>query len=168
MPKKKQNEEDPWKNSKAKKLLTQDLISGEIPLDSDDMQPMIVYHQRPEFIDFEYTRFRDRLRELRNQIIEKTARAASDSAAHARDRQIYPKPTHNHRGEPRWEGSEAERLLRVDMDENKHKNMKPMELYNTREEYYDNYKLVVFRKHIDQEERCRKFLVYWAKKNMNS
>jgi hypothetical protein len=140
---------------------------SQIPLDND-MEPMDVYHQRPEFADFEYARFRDRLRELRRQIIDKNDSATSDSAALARDRQIYPKATHNHRDEPRWEGSEAARLLGLDMDEDKHKSMKPMELYNSREEYYDNYKLLVFRKHIDQEERRRKFLVYWASKNKNS
>ena len=70
-----------------------------------------------------------------------------------------------HRDEPRWEQSEAERLLRVDMNEDKHKTMRPNELYNSRTEYTNNYPLTVFRKHIDQEERRRKMLSYYAAKN---
>ena len=51
------------------------------------------------------------------------------------------------------------------MDEGKHKSMKPFELYQSRKEYYDKYLLVVFRGHIDHEERCRKFLAYHAAKS---
>jgi hypothetical protein len=152
-----------WKDSDAKKLLYQDLISGLIPL--EDMEPRVVYLQRPEFADFEISHFRDRLRDLRRQITDKNNSAASDSAALARDRLIYPKKTHNHRGEPRWEGSEAERLLRLDMDDGKHNRMKPMDLYNSREEYYANYPLAVFRGHINQEDKRRKYIAYRSSKS---
>ena len=106
MPKK--NQPPTWKNSKAKNLLEEDLISGAIPLDSDDMKLMDVYHQRPEFSHFVYAHFRDRLRDLRRQIKDKNDRATSDSAALAHGQQIYPKATHNHRGEPPWEGLKTE------------------------------------------------------------
>jgi hypothetical protein len=160
MPTKNSEGQKSWKDSEAKKLLEKDLISGLIPLNSDDMKPGIVYFQRPEFAEFEYGRFRDRLRDLRRQLIELKARASSDSAAYACDREIYPKTTHNNRGEPRWEGSEAERLLRMDMDHDAHKNVTPKELYRSRQEFYNNYPLTVFRKHIDQEERRRKYFEY--------
>ena len=75
----------------------------------------------------------------------------------------------NHRGELRWEGSEAERLLRLDMDEGKHTTMTPFDLYCSRSEYSDHYPLKVSRKHIDQEERPRKMLAqYTTKKNKQS
>jgi hypothetical protein len=41
MPKKK---ETTWKDSEAKRLLIQDLMSGEIPLDPKEMEPAQVYH----------------------------------------------------------------------------------------------------------------------------
>jgi hypothetical protein len=68
------------------------------------------------------------------------------------------------RGEPRWEGSEAVRLLRLDMDEGKHHTMRPRDLYQTRPQYYEKYPLTVFRGHIDQEERRRKYFVFLKKK----
>ena len=159
-----------WQKSDAKKLLLQDLRSGEIPLDSESMTPRDAFFQRPEFAEFGgYENFPSRLRSARQHIACKNDRAASDCAALAHDRKIYPKPDNNHRGEPRWEGSEAERLLRNDMDEDKHKQMKPELLYNAREEYYKNYPLKVFREHIYQEEKRRKFLAQYGshKKGMN-
>jgi hypothetical protein len=157
-----------WKGSKARDLLEKDLISGDIPLDVDVMDAKEVYLQRPEFANFEYAQFRERLRYLRNQIKEKKDSATSASAALSRDRQIYPKASHNHRGEPRWEGSEMERLLRLDMDDGKDKSLKPIDLYQSRKEYSENYTLSVFRKHIDQEQRRRKMLAYYATKNNNT
>jgi hypothetical protein len=50
------------------------------------------------------------------------------------------------------------------MDEKKHRTVKPRELYLTRQQYHDNYSLKVFRGHIDQEERRRKYIVYLKKK----
>jgi hypothetical protein len=160
------NKPPAWRNSKAKKLLEEDIKHGRIPLDHN-MDPHHVYLQRPEFAEFEYARFRARLRDLRTVIIDKVDCAASDSAALAHDRQTacYPKPTHNHQGKLRWEGGEAERLLHLDMDDNKHNRMKPEMLHITRGEY-QHYPITVFRNHIDQEVRARKFLAYHrAKKN---
>ena len=76
----------------------------------------------------------------------------------AHGRRIHPEATHNQRGVPRWDGSKAQRLLRLDMDEGKHKNTKPMELFNSRPEYYEKYELKVFRGHICQEQRKRKLV----------
>ena len=158
-----------WQNSKAKKLLLQDLCMGTIPLDSKTMPPCEVYRQRPEFAEFDgnYKNFPGRLRTARQQIIHKNNCSASDSAALAHDRQIYPKTANNHRGEPRWEGSETEQLLRLDIDASRHKAMSPQQLYQSRKEYYDNYSLSVFRQHIYQEEKRRKFLAHFGSRNTN-
>ncbi len=88
----------------------------------------------------------------------KQASAVSDSAALANDRLLHPVPTHNHRGEPRWEGSEAQRLLRQDIDLGNHLDLMPRDLFMSEPDYYDNYPLEVFRKHIEQEVKLRKFL----------
>jgi hypothetical protein len=49
------------------------------------------------------------------------------------------------------------------MDEGKHRTMKPSELRQTRQQY-QNYPIRVFRGHIEQEERARKYIVYLKKK----
>jgi hypothetical protein len=50
----------------------------------------------------------------------------------------------NHRGEPRGRVG-AERLLRLDMDEKKHRTLKPRELYLTRQQYQTTIRSKVFR-----------------------
>jgi hypothetical protein len=58
------NKKNPnWHTSEAKKLLENDLTSGKIPLHNgtDGMEPKDVYLQRPEFAEFTYEYFRDRL-----------------------------------------------------------------------------------------------------------
>jgi hypothetical protein len=128
-----------------------------------EMKPQDVYLQRPEFAKFKYENFRSNLCNLRKDIIAKKASAVSESASLAKYRRAHPKEALNHRGEPRWDDSEAERLLRLDMDEGKHRTMKPSELRQTRHQYLA-YPKTVFRGHIDQEERRRKYIVYLKKK----
>jgi hypothetical protein len=120
-------DDDEWEHSDAKKLLKGDLLSGKIPLDGEGMTPQEAYLQRPEFIasDPKYKRFPNRLRALREQLIAKNDRADEDREALLHDRKLHPIPERNHRGELRWEGSEVQRLLRLDMDSGKHKTMKP-------------------------------------------
>jgi hypothetical protein len=63
-----------------------------------------------------------------------------------------------HRGEPRWEGSQAKRLLTCDINNGKHETLMPQALYNTQKEYKD-YPLTMFWKHIYQEvKQCCKFV----------
>jgi len=119
-----------------------------------------VYQRRDEFRIFEYPHFRDRLNDLRKQIRQKKNHAARDSAALAHDRGIYPKPPLNHRGEPQWEGSAAERLLRKDLKQrNENDNIKPEQLWLSRDEY-QNFHEDTFQQHIHQEVRASKYRVY--------
>jgi hypothetical protein len=155
-----------WRNSEAKRLLSEDLIKCRIPLSNEEMDAKEVYLQRPEFSQFQFENFRDRLRDLRKQMIACKHQASLDNDSLARDEKMLNREEkkHNQNGEPRWEGSEAEHLLRADMDSNQHKIMRPKELYSTRKEYYETFSLAVFRKHIDQEERRRKFLAQYQSK----
>jgi hypothetical protein len=102
-------------------------------------------------------KFASRLRSARTQVLNDRCRAASDKALLEHDRTIHPKQPMNYRGEPEWDGSEAQEQLRKDMDEGKHTTMKPLLLYSSHEEY-KKFPLAVFRKHIYQETNRRKFL----------
>jgi hypothetical protein len=126
----KKNEQQ-WKNSEAKELLRKALINGDISLDGSMKQQDVygLFSTRPEFANYaDYNAFLGRLHALQKQLNDEK-NAASDAAALAHDRQIFPKATHNHRGELRWEGSEAERFLRLDIDDGNHERMKPQDLY---------------------------------------
>jgi hypothetical protein len=143
-----------WEKSPAKKLLANDIISGTVP---DTMHWGEVFGKRPEYQATARRLFANRLKSLREQINRAKGIAANEETALAHDRSLFPVPTHNYRGEPRWEGSEAERLLKEDVGNGLHKTMEPRQLYQTRPQYHNNYPLEVFRGHIYQEVRFVKF-----------
>ena len=162
------NKPPAWGTSEAKELLEKDLRSGRIPLDkSKEWTSKRVYDlpDRPQFRLFEYKRFVGNLRNLRNRIKELSQEATAAALALAHDRLIHPVAALNHQqgGAPRWEDSLAQKWLNEDIDEGKHETMQPQQLRATREEY-KKFDKGVFAKHIYQEVRTRKFLVYLKEK----
>jgi hypothetical protein len=156
-----------WRSSKAKSLLTEDLVNETIPLSNDEMDAYDVYLSRVEFTEFPFNNFRNNLRALRKKIEEKRQLALEEDAALEHDRNLFPKSEFNQRGQPRWEGSDAERLLKLDMDQGHHLLQKPRELWGSRIEY-QVFSRKVFRKHIYQEERSRKFRLYISSKKASA
>jgi hypothetical protein len=147
-----------WRNSEAKKVLLQFIECGDIPRDGS-MPPKIVWNAfclpRREFLRFTYKRFPPRLRSLLDSYNECVLHSARDFAAMINDRLLFP-PVATRK--PLWEGSEGQRLLKLDVDEKKHETMTPKQLYQTRPEYFEHNTLLVFRNHIYQEVRLRKFV----------
>ena len=150
MAKKGQTKLTKWAKSNAKALLRQDLRQGDIPLETKEMPPQDVYIQRTEFTKYPYNNFRANLQNLRIDIVEDDRRAAEEAAILARDMQIRPLAMANPRGYPRWKGSTAEKLLKKDIDDGKHKMFRPQELRSQRDEY-QQFPKDVFCKHIHQE-----------------
>jgi hypothetical protein len=145
-----------WRYCATKKLLSEDILSGAIP---EDMHWHDVYWQRPEYAESKWDLFAGRLDSLRQQISHAKDRNTTEEAALVHDRALFPIPTHNHRGEPRWDGSEAQRLLKEDVAAGIHETMKPQQLYQTHPQYND-YSLAVFRGHLYQEVRFVKFCTW--------
>jgi hypothetical protein len=146
-----------WVSSRAKKLLKKDIVEGRVTI---DMEAQYVYGTRDEFMEYELKNFTTNLRNLHAAIEKEQDRAVVDSDAYAHDILIHPLILQGPSGYPQWQGSEAARLLKIDIEEEKHKSMKPSDLRNTQEEY-KRFPLKVFRKHIDQEVRSRKDSLYW-------
>ncbi|CAB9507153.1 hypothetical protein SEMRO_295_G110320.1 [Seminavis robusta] len=117
------------------------------------------YQDEAAFEKVPWKNFSDRLKRLRNKVVDKNNRSKRDADALVHDRKIYPTQTHNEQGQLRWHGSEAEKLLEKDVDEEKHISMTKIELYNSRLEY-QHFNLRVFRGHVYQELKKRKFLAY--------
>ena len=112
---------------------------------------MDIYLKRPEFaIPGGFKNFPNRLRSARAHVLEKTRRAEADNEALIEDRRLFPGPVGH------WHGSEAQSLLKVDIDKGKHLVLKPNELYTSREEY-QQFSLQCFRGHIYQEINSRKY-----------
>jgi len=72
----------PWRYSKAKELLTQDIVDGTV---EDWRPPSDVLLMRPEYAPYEYENFVTNLRTLRKGLIKQQELADADAAALAHD-----------------------------------------------------------------------------------
>jgi len=155
----------PWQKSVAKALVEEGLYQGWIPLDAKNMGPKQVYEMREEFKEYKYENFRSNLYELRKKIKAGLDRAEEEEKWLEHDRRMFPKPMMNHRGEPRWEGSRAEKRVKHDIDDGSYPIMTPKQLYLLRDEYKE-YSLETIRKHLHQEIQSRKYINYLKSKNV--
>jgi hypothetical protein len=162
--KKKKGKKPKWETSEAKKLLQKDLEEGRV---TAQMAPDEVYAMKDEYREFKYENFRNNLLTLKKKAEQNGDSAAFDSAALANDEKIYPRPATAAAGYPRWDRSDAERLLKVDVDKGKHAQMTPQKL-RACETAYEEFPLEVFRKHIYQETRSRKDTAYWMDRREKS
>jgi hypothetical protein len=151
------NEPSPWKDSQAKKLLRQDILDGKVV---DSMTPMQIFQMRPEYAPYGLKKFRSNWYSLRDSIKDNQAKASSDSDALAHDLRIRPPVAYTSKGYPRWDGSDAQRLLKQDVNTGLTNSIKPRVLRETRMEY-QAFPLKVFREHIHQEHRSRIEKGYW-------
>lgn len=158
-----------WRTSKAKEHLKGLLVDGTIPLDFR-MTPMDIFTKyckdHPSFKEFQDTaNFKNRLCSLRDTIATKFECARADDEALTHDRLIHPVPKVDCHGVPRWDGSEAKKLLADAIDAKIYPDvMTPKELWETEEEF-QKFPLDVFRRHIQQEIKTRKFIHQYCPPN---
>ena len=70
----------------------------------------------------------------------------------------HPPSFHSHKGYIHWQYSEAQELLKEDLEAELHKTMSRMDLYGSRSEYHENFPLKAFRDKVNQEIRTAKYL----------
>lgn len=151
--------EDKWnKTNPIRTQLKDDLANEFIPT---TMDAATAWHKRPEYKEMELNLWKSRFNGMRKIVREGKERASSDAIDLSNDRKIHPRPQVNERGTPLWIGSDAEVLLGIDIDDGKHKEMEPKQLYESRQQYQD-FTLQEFRRHIYQEEQTRKWRKQWV------
>lgn len=101
--------------------------------------------------------FTSRLLGLRFQVKRDKGRAIDDEKALKVALQNHPPPCNNHRGEPQWNGSEAQLLLKEAMDLGKHLAMRPSDLRMTKPQF-QAFSKDTFRWKVRQELRTKKYL----------
>ena len=145
-----------WENSWAKEILREAIKCGDITSDHT-YDEMHVWH--PEVEKTDRQKLPGRVRGLRQQVDQDKTAAQSDAIALAHDRKLFPIPDTNYRGEPRWQGSNAEKILKSDIKDGKHLLCKPSEYYQLHKEY-EPYSVDVIRAHIYQEVKFQKYCLY--------
>lgn len=152
----------PWQHSEAKKVLTSDILDGSA---SSDMSWRQVFAMREDLYTPYKKNFATNLRNLRKSLKSLQERADEDRAAVVHDLALFPRSSVNPRGEPRFDGSEAQRLLKQDVaNEDEGEGLKPMAFWLSRDEY-QVFRLVVFRDHLYQERNQRLRKSYWLNLN---
>lgn len=156
----KKKKEEKWnKKNLVRQQLKKDLAAGFIKITDDAKTAWTSRAVYAAIKPFEL--WKSRYNGMVKIVQEGMERAAEDANDLYHDRLLHPRPTHNKTGQPEWIEHEAKELLEYDMDDNKHKEMSPQELYNSRLQYQD-FSLEVFRGHIYQEEQTRKWRKQWV------
>ena len=151
----------PWRNSNAKKLLKDDIANGHV---SSSMPAKDVYQMRSNvYKRYKFNNFKANLESLRKQVTRDKNRADEDLTAFLHDMEIRPATVEA--GYPRWQDSEADQLLKTDIEAGIGTSLKPEQLWKSRTEY-QSFPLHVFRKHIYQEIRAETEKSYWLHKKM--
>ena len=148
-----------WGKSAAKQVLKKWFREKLIPTDYQSAEQVWKDHCKDNaaFARMEFdSAFVRRLGTVRDDYVKKLDRCQKDLQAYNIAKRNHPTPELNHRGEPQWNGSPAQKLLKDAIAKGEHKGVKPADLRATREEY-QVYSLQTFRDHIYQEERLLKF-----------
>lgn len=148
-----------WQFSWAKEILRKAISNGDIT-ENHSYDEIHLWH--PEIQATDRSKLPGRIRGLREQVTQDTESAKEDAFALEHDRKLYPIPTHNYRGEPRWEGSAAQKQLKDDVAKGLHLTMTPQE-FGSRQIFKD-YAEDIIREHIYQEIKFQKYCLYRSEK----
>ena len=159
-----------WKNHAAREILQEDFEPRGwlYDLEGEEARARVVYDiyqgREEAFRDVPFEQFEPKYTEYRKKATKQRARAAQELEWLQSDRRLYPRQTHNARGEPVFDlDIPAKEHLRADIKNKLHEQLTPMELHKSREEY-KKYKLDIFRQRIYQEVRRSKYIHYLDKK----
>ena len=151
-----------WGKSAAKYFLKRCFRDKLIPTDYTNAEQVWKDHcaGNPAFARMQYdSAFVRRLGVVRDDYLKKVERCEQDLVAYQLAKKNHPTPDKNSRGEPQWNGSMAQQLLKELVASGKHVGLKPSTLWESNE-HYMLYSLQTFRDHIYQEERLLKFGAY--------
>ena len=149
-----------WDHSEAKEIIFEDLLRNNISRDKKTDGPAKLWNQRyKDYLAFKhvpYEQFRDALCRHRNQFEAGMERSLEDEADLEHDLQIHKARTHNDRGEPKFAGTDAEKLLRKLIKQKKHKGITHEALRQKHPEFHQ-FPKKKFSQKIYQEIRYQRF-----------
>ena len=140
--------DEKWEKSRAKQLLSQDIITGKIP---NTMTARQVYEMRKsEYEKWPFKKFSSNFYNLRKSVAKLYQRMQVDVEAYGHGLAIRKAQLSNEPPKTTpWHKSNAKNLLKQDVLAGKHSGLKPKELQQTRDEY-KAFDLKVFRDQIYQ------------------
>ena len=164
MPKSKKPGWIEWRNCPAREILIQDLGPGG-PLHNRDHilaeEIFVYYKQTPAFKDIVLDQFKAHLKDHRRAAGELLHRSMQEQQYFEHDLPLYPRQTHNERGQLVFDLSSAKMLLREDIKQNLHITKYPTaaKLKESRIEYKP-FGSKKFSDRIRQEVKRNKYFHY--------
>ena len=166
---KKSQDPPPWRNSEAKALLRELLMDEESWIHLCLLEQ--IHMSEPLFKQYKWANFRNNFNTLSKAIELEKASVAWDQRAFDKYKKKHPREETTNRGEPFWDGHQAQRLLISDVKKQASDLEKgiidrpklPAEMWNTRVEYKE-FAIATFRNHYYREKRSLVESVYWQKK----
>ena len=149
-----------WITSAARYIMLLDLEDGVLLLKDKEMsaeEAWKVYSQMIEFKNVEFQKFKEKLKDHRDQVQIKLNRSINETRAFERDLKIYPPRKNNRNGGIFWDNSKAKGKLQEDIANGLNEQFKPSQLHKSCPEY-KMFKLDDFCQHIYQEVRRTKML----------
>jgi len=148
--------EKAWQYSQAKIDLKKALLDPTSPFHTMSAEQVhnsdIKYKQYPLFEDY--------FVEMKELVAKEKKDVEMDDLAAKMWRLHFPREEHNKRGYPFWDTHKAKALLKEDVANNKHNEMKPKALRNTRVEYME-FPENIFRERVNSEARKHREKAFW-------
>ena len=144
-------------------MLLDDLHNDILPLQEFEMPAeeawVLQYSEMYEFKDVVFSQFEARLKDHRKQVTRNKTSQILEMGAYENDRALYPRATHDQRGNLVFDVHEAKALLVEDIADGLNDHMTADALWDLRTPYQD-FSLDYFRRRFRQEIRAKKFKFY--------
>jgi hypothetical protein len=131
-----------------------------VPLEKneDDFTDMDVYTSRPEFAAYDWDKFSNRIKALRDIVQLNNSRAVDDQAAFDNFVANNPVSYYSSKGYIQWQGSDAQLMAQKDIKSSDFDGRgKYRRLYNSRAMYHEEFPYEAFKDKIRQEIRTSKY-----------
>lgn len=155
----------PWEHGRAKAYLRERFNDRHDPINT--MKPEAVWNLQPAlFQRHPKKKFKSRLYSLRKSIQKERSLVDHDENAYSMEEAAFPRPALTERGRLFWDRSEAQRVLRVELESytmEARDELKPGDLYDdgpNRDEYR-KYDREIFRNHFYKLRTSLKAGVFW-------
>ncbi len=146
----------------------QDLEFGGILYQRDNISAEEIwefYKSLPQFEKVVFSQFEARLKVHRKKANESVVRSLREEQYLARDCQLQPRQSHNHRGEPVCDLSPVKLLLQQDIKDKMHVHYKSSKKLQLLRLEYQPFKPRIFHDQIYQEACFQKYIYYLGLKH---
>ena len=149
----------PWQHSDAKRTLKRALLDPDSPIHNMSVEAIRNTDERYK----QYPKFEKYYKDLKQRAEAEKLQVQMDDLAVKMHLASFPKSHLNTKGYPHWKDHPAKALLEVDVANKLHKQMKPLELRDTRDEYKE-FPADVFGKRVHREVDKQRSATFWADK----